>query len=120
MNCEKFLELVSCKLGTVVKATKFGGLIEKVAVVSGAGGSFLNAAAAFGAQAFVTGECKHSDFVEACCKNLCLVAAGHFETENLICEVLAGQLSTQFTDVNFFVAQNCRPAHYFTGDLKWL
>lgn len=120
LSCDQFLKFVSNKLGAVVKATKFSGLISRVAVVSGAGGSFLKAALKSKTHAFVTGECKHSDFVDALNENVCLVAAGHFETENLICEVLQNRLAKVFGEVKFCIADNCKPVHSFCGDLKWL
>lgn len=124
LHYDKFLELVSNRLNSVVKATKIDGFVEKVAVVSGAGGFALKAAICGGVDALVTGECRHSDFVEASNKYFGLVAAGHFETEVVFCEPLKKQLEQAFGSVNFFVADSFAPAGCFYGKLeggsKWL
>lgn len=115
-----FLSLVSKKLGAVVKATRFDGFVQKVAVVSGAGGFALKAAMQNQADAFVTGECRHSDFVEAFNCGFALVAAGHFETEIVFCGPLKKQLEQEFSSVSFFCEKGLKPASCFYGDLKWL
>lgn len=57
------------------------GLIERVAVIGGSGGSFINDAAACGADAFVTGDIDYHDADEARFLGLHMVDAGHFGTE---------------------------------------
>ncbi len=114
-----FLKLVSEKLDTVVKAVKINKPIEKVAVVSGSGSFAFKEAINYGADAFVTGECKHHDFVEAFNLNFGLVEAGHYETENLICSSLKQHLEKAFQTVNFYIAES-KPAYSFFGDSKWL
>jgi dinuclear metal center YbgI/SA1388 family protein len=55
--------------------------IMKIAVCGGSGGDFLNAAFSMGADAFVTGECKYHELLEAYEKGFTVITAGHFETE---------------------------------------
>ena len=117
---EEFLRVVSIKLGSVLKATKFDGFVHKVAVVAGSGGFALNSAICGGVDVFLTGECRHSDFIEACNHNFALVVAGHFETEIIFKESLKKQLEMEFKSVRFVVADEHVPAGSFSGNFKWL
>lgn len=114
----QFLDHVSKKLKTVVKATNVEGPVQKVAVVSGAGGFALEAAMSSGVDVLVTGECKHSDFVKAFNCGFGLVAAGHFETEIVFCRPLKEQLERRFGSVSFFCETGERPASCFHNGLK--
>lgn len=49
-------------------------------------------ALALGADCFITGEMRHHEALDALDKGCCIIEAGHFETENPICEVLADAL----------------------------
>ncbi len=55
--------------------------IKKIAVCGGSGGDFLNAVFSMGADAFVTGECKYHELLDANEKGFTVITAGHFETE---------------------------------------
>ncbi len=55
--------------------------ITCVAVAGGSGGDFLFSAKEAGAQALITGEAKYHHFLESQSLGICLVCAGHFETE---------------------------------------
>ena len=57
--------------------------IEKVAFVSGSGGSFLSEAIEKGADALITGDIKHDVFIEANNKGIALIDAGHYSTEKI-------------------------------------
>lgn len=120
LSCSNFLNFVSKKLNTVVKATKMEGFVQKVAVVSGAGGFAVKPAILNGADVLVTGECRHSDFVDALNANFFLVCAGHFATEVVFVKPLKEKLEKAFGLIKFFVAQEVAPASFFYGDLKWL
>ncbi len=119
-SCEQFLGYVSKKLNAVLRAVVADVLIEKVAVVPGSGGFALKAALNAKVDALVVGECRHSDFVEAFNKGFCLVAAGHFETENFVCGFLAQKLSQRFTGCKFVASTRPNASRCFFGDLKWL
>ena len=68
-------------------------LVQRVAVCPGSGGSLAEAAAAAGADLFVTGEMTHHD-VLASLERQCLVAlAGHTETERPYLPVLAKRIA---------------------------
>ena len=55
---------------------------------SGAGGGEVAAARAMGADCFITGEIRHHEALDAVDGGVCVLEAGHFETENPVCEVL--------------------------------
>jgi dinuclear metal center YbgI/SA1388 family protein len=79
--------------------------VREVAVVTGAGASYLDEAATLGAQAFVTGEIPERAMALARELGINLIAAGHYATETLgirrLGEVLAERfgLRHEFIDV---------------------
>jgi dinuclear metal center YbgI/SA1388 family protein len=83
MSFDGFCEMVRDVLD--VEATRVEGdpdaLIERVAVMGGAGGSFTGLARARGADAYVTGDVKHHELLQARASGLNLVDATHFATE---------------------------------------
>lgn len=60
--------------------------VQKVALVGGSGGDFIEPAFGSGAQAFITGEVKYGHFLKAEELGLLIIAAGHFETERVFIE----------------------------------
>lgn len=81
--------------------------IKTVGVCSGAGGGeeHVANAAKVGCDALITGDVKHSGFIEAANRGITLIDAGHFHTENIICKPLAAMLK-QRLDVDVFVAES--------------
>lgn len=69
--------------------------IERVAVVGGSGGSFINEALRKGAHALVTGDVDYHDADEARHAGLLVVDAGHFGTEKHVSHDLKGYLSEE-------------------------
>lgn len=67
--------------------------VNKLAVVSGGGGSFLAEGIEAGADCFVTGEAAHHIALLARQKGVGLVVAGHWGTEHPIARVLAEKLT---------------------------
>ncbi len=84
-----------------------GRAIKTVGVCSGAGGSEgdVENAAKTGCDALITGDVKHSGFIEAANRGITLVDAGHFHTENIICGKIAAALQKDL-GVEAFVAEN--------------
>jgi dinuclear metal center YbgI/SA1388 family protein len=70
--------------------------IKTVAVCGGAGGDFLGDAIAAGADAFVTSDIDHDQFIEAVGRGLLLIDAGHYATEAPGMEVLAKTLQSTY------------------------
>lgn len=120
LSCDSFIKYVSKKLNTSVKATRFDGIVETVAVLGGAGEFAWSEAQRSGADAFVTGESKHHILLEAKQNDFCFVDAGHFETEVLVCKVLRKRLQNKFKNqVNFVVAEQENPVCFCCGDDIW-
>ncbi len=73
-----------------------GRTINRVAVVGGSGGEYVELAASLGCDALVTGEVKHHQALLAKRRGVCAVSAGHFATENpsvaALCDSVARQL----------------------------
>ena len=111
MTAQAFGALVSERLGSRAAVADSGWPIRTVAVCGGAGGEYVGKVAGL-ADAFVTGEAKHHEFLLARRLNLTLVAAGHFETENPVIPPLARRLSEQFPNVAFPVLDQPNPVFY--------
>lgn len=71
-------------------------VVTRVAVVTGAGGSFLAEAAAGGYDTLVTGEGAHHTFAEAHELGVNLMYAGHYATETFGVRALAERLAAHF------------------------
>ena len=108
----------SCKKAfdcTVVRYVDTDSPISKVAVCSGAGagGGNLQRAIDAGCQALIWGDVKHDVWIDAENNNFCLIDAGHFHTENILCNYLSGILSRKFHKAEIFVAENSKdPCSY--------
>lgn len=69
--------------------------IRRLAAAGGAASDFWPQALAAGADAFLLGEVKHHDALAAVQMGLCLIDAGHYETEHLSLNQLAHGLQTR-------------------------
>ena len=74
-------------------------LIEKVCVVGGSGGDFIEEACAKGFDAIVTADVKYHQAQLAEKYGICVIDAGHFETENPVIYKVARYLREVFADV---------------------
>ena len=90
-----------------------GRPVQKLAVCGGSGGSMLDLAAQMGCDTFVTADLKYNHFEEAKYCGLNLIDAGHFETENPICDVLEGILREAFPEIPVFRARAHRDETQF-------
>ena len=115
LSCEDFVAYVAEKL-------KVGGIkyiaaqkpIRTVAVCGGAGEDFFEDAIRVGADAYVTGNIKHSFWIEMKRKNFCVLDAGHFATENPAMEPLAKRLAEHFSDTEILLSKDSAdPAEYW-------
>ena len=97
---EDFAQHVKKALGcTGLRYASAGKLVRKVAVGGGACGEFTKAAAALGCDTFVTGDLKYNGFWDGVDLGVNLIDAGHFPTENPVCDYLLEQLQVQFPTV---------------------
>lgn len=85
-----------------------GRPVEKVAVGGGSCGDELPVARAAGCDALVTADVKYNEFWDAKSYGMTLIDAGHFETENPVCGVLAAELRKQFPSIEVLLSQKHR------------
>lgn len=76
-----------------------GKTVYRVAVGGGSCASELDAVAEAGCDTFVTADVKYNQFWEALDKGINLIDAGHFYTENPICNVLQKKLQNNFPEI---------------------
>lgn len=107
LSPESFALLAETALRTRVVYTERVGSVRAVAVTGGAGSEFLGEAAKAGADAFVTGEVKHHEWFLARERNLMLVAAGHYETEQPAMDLLALSLRKAFPELPVRLSAGC-------------
>ncbi|SDB38858.1 dinuclear metal center protein, YbgI/SA1388 family [Ruminococcaceae bacterium FB2012] len=93
---------------TCVRFNDMGGVINRVAVCSGSGGSFLQEALAGKADCLITGDVKHNVFVDAFNAGITVIDAGHYHTEVIFCEYMQKKLSEEFRGVSFMTAPSER------------
>lgn len=100
---ESCKEVFDC---TVVRYTETERPIKRVAVCSGAGGSNLYLALEKGCDALITGDVKHNIWIDAKNNDFCMIDAGHFHTENILCNYLCGMLCRKFHSTEIFTAEH--------------
>lgn len=99
LKCEKplveFLQDVVKYLGcNGLRYTDCGRSVHRVAVGGGACGDYIHQALAKGCDTFVTSDLSYHEFLDT--KALNLIDAGHFPTENVICERVVARLRAAF------------------------
>lgn len=92
LSPQEFARLCADRLNAGVRWNRKGRTIRKVAVLGGAGGDYLQSAAAAGADALVTGEAKHHEYLEAVRMGITLLDATHYATEQVVLRPLAEYL----------------------------
>lgn len=103
---EGFARLVKDRLGA--GAARFipgRGPVRRVFLCSGAGGGFAGFARCRGADAYLTGEMKHHEALEAAAAGVTCVVAGHYETERPFAEFLAAYLKKRLPGAAFLVSK---------------
>lgn len=92
------------KLSCAVSYCDAGAEISKIGLCSGAGADFIDDAIKLGCNAFITGEAKYHEFLEAEEKGISLFAVGHFESEIPVVKKLTDRLNEQFNCTVFYEA----------------
>ena len=106
LTAKESAAFVKEKLGSsCVRYVDGGRPVSRVAVGGGACGSMIEDALAAGCDTFVTSDLKYNQFLDAKALGLNLMDAGHFPTENVVCEPLARRLAKNFPDVEVLVSQ---------------
>ena len=87
-----------------VKFADTGKPVQRLAVISGAGGSLFEEALAMGADCLLTGEANHHHACDAKRLGLSLIAAGHYATEFPVTAAVAEKLRAALPDVEVLVS----------------
>jgi dinuclear metal center YbgI/SA1388 family protein len=82
--------------------------VERVAIVCGAGGEFVDEAVHAKADVFLTGEVRFHDCLTANAKGLALVLPGHYATERCGIEMLAEQMQAQWPALHIWASHRER------------
>ena len=102
-----FLEQVKSKLGCQgLRYVDGGKPVCRIAVGGGSCGSALPEVIAAGCDTFVTADVKYNQFWDAKAFGINLIDAGHFQTENPVCGVLAEKLQAAFPETRVILAKN--------------
>ena len=109
---KEFAQKVKNTLGGAVAFADNGKVISRVAFCSGGGGDLINAAAIIGADALLTGEAKHHEYLESKHLGVALITAGHYETEVVVCDYLKDLLVKQFDNTEVVVFQGKSPVDF--------
>ena len=97
-----FAALVKTRLGAGgVRYAAGGKPVRCVAVGGGSCMDFLPQALEAGCDTFVTGDVKYHQFQKAAALGVNLIDAGHFPTEDPVCEVLRDRLAAEFPETDF-------------------
>ncbi len=112
VSSEELASLVKEKLGCRLRLADAGKPIKTVALCGGAGGSLVGEIIGK-ADAFITGDLSHHDFIDAVDGGLTAIAAGHFETEQPVMPQLQALLTQKFSTVNFVLISQENPVKYY-------
>jgi dinuclear metal center YbgI/SA1388 family protein len=97
VSLESFVKTVAHTLhGNGLRYCDAGKPVCRVAVGGGACGEFTGLALAAGCDTFVTADLGYHAFLDAVPKGINLVDAGHFPTEDPVCQTLVDYLQDQF------------------------
>lgn len=97
MQFSSLCNIVKTKLSTPnLFAVPWKTEIKTVALVGGGGGSFIECAAAAGADALVTGSVSYNSLLDANYSDISVIAAGHYYTEEVFCEAMTQYLNEKF------------------------
>ena len=96
-----------------VKFADTGKPVQRLAVISGAGGSLFAEALAVGADCLLTGEANHHHACDAKRLGLSLIAAGHYATEFPVTAAVAEKLRAALPGVEVLVSQADRDPYTY-------
>lgn len=100
MPLDMFAKYVCKKLGANgVRYAGTGNPVLRVAVGGGSCADSQDAAIAVGCDTFVTSDIKYHDFLDAAGKGINLIDAGHFPTEDPVCQKVVSFLKGNFPEL---------------------
>ncbi len=111
--CAHIKEKIDAPYALLVKAKNGESRVSRLAMCSGSGVDFIDEASKCSAQAFLTGEAKHNELLEAAQGDVNLILAGHFATEKVIVKPLAQMLRKEFPDCDVVCADENEPVKMY-------
>ena len=112
LEIEDFAADVKEALGAPdVRYAGCGHSVSRVAVIGGDGGKLVAAARAAGADTFVSGELGYHNLLSADEQGINLIEAGHFYTEDPVCDRLAEMLATIDPEIETVYMKSCAIKH---------
>lgn len=109
---DKLARYVADKLNASVCLADSGRKIKKVAFCGGSANEFISDIEKNGCDAYITGELKHHEFLDAIEIGVTVITAGHFETENPVVAVLAEKIRKNFSVEVEIIPQNSPVKHF--------
>ena len=101
MTLRDFVKEVCRALGcNGVRYSDAGRMVSRVAVGGGSCGDYESAAIAAGCDTFVTADLGYHQFLDAPGKKINLIDAGHFPTEDPVCQRLISYICARFPELN--------------------
>lgn len=106
MSPKNFAKHVKETLGCKgLRYTDSGKNIKNVGICTGAGGDMFYKVADK-IDAFVTGEIRHHEIIDAVTMGITIADIGHYRSEFIVCAPFASILSNRFQDVEFIVSKD--------------
>ena len=113
-SLEQFMATVKEKLGCQgLRYVSSGKPVSKVAVGGDACAGFIGQAANAGCDTFVTADVRYNQFWDAQDMGINLIDAGHFHTENPVCQVLYDAISAAFPEISVIISKKHRDTMNF-------
>ena len=109
ISFSEFARTVEERLKTKVRVSGPEREVRRVMVCGGSGGSEYALAANERCEVLVTGECKHSESIEANQAGVNVIAAGHYETEAIVLEPLIEMLRGMTEGVEYLLSEAGTP-----------
>lgn len=109
LSFDEFMErlIAACDRNIYRVAGPVPESVTKVSLCTGSGAEFIETALKNGSDVYVTGDVKYHDARDACEKEICVVDAGHFGTENIFSENFAAQLrETGLRDLEILISRS--------------
>jgi dinuclear metal center YbgI/SA1388 family protein len=113
MELKPYAEKIKLALnGAAVRAYDAGKPVHKVCVGSGGSGGIMPYVLEAECDTFITGDVRHPVFCEARDMGLNLIDAGHFATEDIMCDLLINELSKRAPKLEVTKAANSVKPYY--------
>lgn len=87
VSAVEFAETVKEKLNTPHLRISGERTIKKLGICSGSGADFVDYAIENGCDCLLTGDVKYHNAIDAALDGICIIDAGHFPTEKLVCNI---------------------------------